>query len=295
MNKEQFITFINGLKQAMPKLVNPNYDENDPTKPSYIKNRPFFRKGGKVEKRLDKAFLPEEYADLEIIDLMQYFGDESLGIGYAYPVNKAIRNKLKQAIGSKKPILFKVRLNESTVLFTLSNTIKHQEKYYLQGAGYLLFIYSHSENSVGAMLYRITSDSVPDSDTMMVCETASKIPRWTRISDIHNLAQFKVTTINPNAWITPQGYERPTFLVQGIAKASNKKNGNLCATFLKEFVCNYKEPPTAEQLEALEKADLHLRIVHENNYSWGLYVDVYGEKPEIDITIGVLYQLHMDI
>lgn len=57
---EQVKTLINGIMQKIPPKVKPDWDENDKDNPNFIENRPFYKKDGKVKKRIDAEFLPEE-------------------------------------------------------------------------------------------------------------------------------------------------------------------------------------------------------------------------------------------
>lgn len=56
---EQIKTLINGLKLIIPPWVKPDWDENDENSPHYVKNRPLYKQGGKVAKKLDEEFLPD--------------------------------------------------------------------------------------------------------------------------------------------------------------------------------------------------------------------------------------------
>ena len=56
---EQVKTLINGLKQIIPPFSKPNWDENDESRPHYIRNRPFYKKCGKVAKRIGEEYLPQ--------------------------------------------------------------------------------------------------------------------------------------------------------------------------------------------------------------------------------------------
>lgn len=57
---EQVKTLINGLKQIIPPFSKPNWYENDESSPHYIRNRPFYKKGGKVAKRIEEEYLPQK-------------------------------------------------------------------------------------------------------------------------------------------------------------------------------------------------------------------------------------------
>lgn len=57
---EQIKTLLNGLTQKIPPFVKPDWNENDASSPHYIKNRPFYKKDGKVAKRISAEFLPSK-------------------------------------------------------------------------------------------------------------------------------------------------------------------------------------------------------------------------------------------
>lgn len=55
---EQIKTLINGFLAKIPKPTTPDWDENNGFSPNYIKNRPFYKRGGRVVKYLDSEYLP---------------------------------------------------------------------------------------------------------------------------------------------------------------------------------------------------------------------------------------------
>lgn len=65
---EQIKTLLNGVVQKIPKLVNPDWNEKNPDKPAYIKNKPDF-KSWKEDLRYT---LPAEVAGIYCIDLAEY-------------------------------------------------------------------------------------------------------------------------------------------------------------------------------------------------------------------------------
>ena len=69
---EQIKTLINGILQKIPKLVNPDWNENDPTKPSHILNRPFYTDKASI-KQIDRQYIPNEFENtVEYFDLSKY-------------------------------------------------------------------------------------------------------------------------------------------------------------------------------------------------------------------------------
>lgn len=78
---EQIKTLINGVLLKIPKPVNPDWNESDPTKPSHILHRPFYTNKG-VVKKIDRVYIPDEFQNkVEYFDLDKY----SLGgRGYLY-------------------------------------------------------------------------------------------------------------------------------------------------------------------------------------------------------------------
>lgn len=72
----QFRTFLAGLSDRLAELANPDYDESDPTKPAYIRNRPFYRDGADV-KTMDRDFLPPELQDVRALDISKYILSDS--------------------------------------------------------------------------------------------------------------------------------------------------------------------------------------------------------------------------
>lgn len=113
---EQIKTLLNGVMQKIPKLVNPDWSENNPNNPAYIKNRPFYKDGSKVHK-IGIEYIPEELKEEDVVcvNLDEYILERGSMSWHEHALltgvelNPDFHDVVKSALDAGKVLLFRGR------------------------------------------------------------------------------------------------------------------------------------------------------------------------------------------